>query len=95
MGSSEENSIDNRTDADQENCDITVDDVSDETYQPTREITPVLPRNQPIQNRRPSIRYPAEEYDISCTTIQQDIPEKLHVKVNKGKQNTYFELKLW
>ena len=95
VGSNEKNSTENRTDADQENCDITVDDVTDETYQPTREITPVLPRNQPIRNRRPPIRYPAEEYDISCITIQQDIPEKLHVKVNKGKQNTYFGLKLW
>ena len=94
-GSSEGSSINNRKNMEQDDCNITPDNVSDETYQPTREITPVLPREQPIRNRRPPVRYPAEDYDVNSITIKHELPEAGHINRNKGKHNTYFGLKMW
>ena len=92
VGSSHENSL---TEIAQDEFDVTMNDESDETYLPMREVTPVIPRNQPMRNRRPPIRNPKSEYDINSITIQNKIPEKPQAKVNKGNRSGYFSLKLW
>ena len=63
-----------------------------QTYLPMRE---VKPRNHPMRNRRPPVRYPKSEYDINCLTVQYIIPEKPQTKVNKGNRSGYLGLKLW
>ena len=92
VGSSHENSL---TEIAQDEFDVTMNDESDETYLPMREVTPVIPRNQPMRNRRPPVRYPKSEYDINSINIQNIIPEKTQAKVNKGNRSGYFGLKLW
>ena len=52
--------------------DYDIDDVVDETYQPMREFSPVLPRRQPVRSRRPPARYSAEEHNINSITIQHN-----------------------
>ena len=90
--SSNGHSLDDTKEAEQ---DYDIDDVADETYQPMREFSPVLPRHQPVRSRRPPIRYPAEEHNINSITIQHNLPEEKKAKRKQGKQNTYLGLKLW
>ena len=92
VGSSHENSL---TEIAKDEFDATMNDESDETYLPMRKVTPVIPRNQLVRNRRPPVRYPKSEYDMNSIIIQNIIPGKPQAKVNKGSRSGYFGLKLW
>ena len=47
------------------------EDIVDPTYQPRRNIKPVVLRRQPARIRKLPKRYAADKYDVSSISVQQ------------------------